>query len=72
MENIKWKNFTRIFPLVYFCLFVGDFWGGGVKHRVLLCGSGFSGTIYIKRDPPASTSQVLGLKESATVPRSHF
>lgn len=56
---------------IFVCL-LGIFGGGGVKHKVLLCGSGFSGTIYIKRDPPASTSQVLGLKESATVPRSHF
>jgi hypothetical protein len=51
------------------------FWrGGGVRDRVSLCGPGCPGTHSVDqaghelRNPPASASQVLGLKACATMP----
>jgi hypothetical protein len=54
----------------FFCLFVCLFF----RDRVSLCSLGFLGThsldqaVLELRNPPASASQVLGLKACATLP----
>jgi hypothetical protein len=51
-----------------------NFWGGG-RDRVSLCSPGCPGTQFVDqaglelRNPPASASQVLGLKVCATTTR---
>jgi hypothetical protein len=48
--------------------------GGGFQDRVSLCSPGCPGTHFVNqaglelRNPPASASQVLGLKGCATTP----
>jgi hypothetical protein len=59
-----WFLFCFVFVFVFVCLFFRD--------RVSLCSPGCPGTHFVDqagielRNPPASASQVLGLKVSAT------
>jgi hypothetical protein len=56
--------------------FVVLFWFLVFRNRVSLCSPGYPGTHSVDqaglelRNPPASASQVLGLKECATTPGS--
>jgi hypothetical protein len=55
-----------------FFSFLLFFWGGMVRDRVSLCSLGCPGTHFVDqaglelRNPPASASQVLGLKVCTT------
>jgi hypothetical protein len=68
----KWIFFKKgiLFLLLLFFVFVFCFF----RDRVSLCSSGCPGTHFVDqagfelRNPPASTSQVLGLKACATMP----
>jgi hypothetical protein len=65
--------------LVRHCKWMWFFLGGeGVRDRVSLCSPGCPGTHSVDqaglelRNPPASASQVLGLKTCATTPGDFF
>jgi hypothetical protein len=61
-----------LFSLLFFWSSFVCVGGGGVRDRVSLCSPGFPGTHSVDqaglelRNPPASASQVLGLKACAT------
>jgi hypothetical protein len=63
---------------MFFILFLLLFFWGGVQDRVSLYSSGCPGTHFVHqagielRNPPASASQVLGLKACATTARHMF
>jgi hypothetical protein len=65
-----------VLDFIFFCLFVLFF--VFFRDRVSLCSLGCPGTHFVDqagldlRDPPASASQVLGLKVCATMPFGFF
>jgi hypothetical protein len=67
-----------LFYLIVFFVFVVFFGFLVFRDRVSLCSSGCPGTHFVDqaglelRNPPASASQVLGLKACATTPGTVF